>query len=39
VTDGKPIPLRGVAVAARLRDLATEVTITQRYHNVEAHPI
>ena len=39
VTDGKPIPLRGVAVEAHLRDLATEVTITQRYHNAEAHPI
>jgi len=39
VTDGQPIPLRGVAVEARLRDLATEVTITQRYHNAEAHPI
>jgi Ca-activated chloride channel family protein len=28
-----------VAVEARLRDLATEVTITQRYRNAEAHPI
>jgi hypothetical protein len=39
VTDGKPIPLRGVAVEARLRDLASEVTITQRYQNADAHPI
>ncbi len=39
LTDGTPVPLRGVAVDARLRDLATEVTITQRYQNAEAHPI
>ncbi len=39
LTGGAPIPLRGVAVEARLRDLATEVTITQRYHNSEEHPI
>jgi hypothetical protein len=39
VTDGAPIPLQGVSVEARLQDLATEVTITQRYRNAEANPI
>ena len=34
-----PVPLEGVAVHARLVGAATEVSVTQRYTNLEARPI
>ncbi|MGE0791826.1 MAG: VIT domain-containing protein [Sandaracinaceae bacterium] len=36
---GAPVPLVGVRIEARLATVATEVTVTQRYRNVEATPI
>jgi Vault protein inter-alpha-trypsin domain/von Willebrand factor type A domain len=38
-TQGKPIPLEGVAIEAEVRDFCSRVTVTQRYRNLEEKPI
>ena len=37
--DDRPVPLEGVRIDARVADLATEVTVAQRYRNREQTPV
>ncbi|MCG3192423.1 MAG: hypothetical protein DIJKHBIC_01670 [Thermoanaerobaculia bacterium] len=39
VTSRGPVPLEGVRVEAKIRDLAVRQVITQRYRNTEAQPV
>jgi hypothetical protein len=39
LAQGKPVPLDGVRIDAEIRDLATRVTLAQRYRNSEPHLI
>jgi len=39
VAAGRPVPLQGVSIEARVREFCSQVVVSQRYRNLEVQPI